>query len=256
MKEANINAKTTGTAESNKKYVNSMHRIGRVGSVISLIFMMGIPFFVAMIYNLKLDWKTVAASVGGLLAMFIPVAISEVLSYSPIFGSGSYIAFITGNVGNLKLPVAINALELSESQQSTDKGDAVVTVAVCISSIVTMLIIVLGVILLVPLKPVLTNPYVQTSTAYILPALLGSLAMSSFTSKSGKYTITNKLLAVVPAILVILIAKYGLHLEIGKIQGIAIIFMIPVTIFTAKMLYKKNIIKIFDRSTNEQEMPE
>ncbi|MDR0879965.1 MAG: hypothetical protein LBN09_04575 [Clostridioides sp.] len=255
MKESAIK-ETAARLDDNKKYINSMHRIGRIGSVISLMFMMGIPLVVSMIFGLKPNWTTVASSASGLLAMFIPVALSEVLSYSPIFGIGSYIAFITGNVGNLKLPVAINTLQLADAQQSTDKGDTLVTIAVCVSSIITMIIIFIGVLLLVPLKPVLSNPYVQTSTLYILPALLGSLAISAFTPRTGKYNISNKVLAVIPMIIVLAVAKYLVHIEISKVQGIFIVFMIPVTIFTSKLLYKKKLIKVVDRETNKQEMPE
>ena len=98
--------------------------------------------------------------------MFIPIAISEVISYAPVLGSSAYITFITGNVMNLKLPVAINAIELAEVEQSTDAGDAITTVAISASSILTMAIIALGVILLVPLQPVLTLPCLLYTSVY------------------------------------------------------------------------------------------
>ena len=71
---------------------------------------------------------------------------------------------------NLKIPVVINAQVLTDTSQGTDRGDTIATIGVAVSSIVTTLIIVLGVILLVPLRPLLTSPAVQTATQYLLPS--------------------------------------------------------------------------------------
>lgn len=102
----------------------------------------------------------------GLLAVFIPTCIAEVFSYTPILGSSAYITFLTGNVMNLKVPVVVNAQIMSDTASGTEEGDAVATIGVAVSSIVTTLIIAGGVLLLVPLRPILTSPTVQTATTY------------------------------------------------------------------------------------------
>lgn len=50
-----------------------------------------------------------------ILLIYIPVGFSEALSYTPILGCSAYLAFITGNIMNLKLPVAANAMNLTKS---------------------------------------------------------------------------------------------------------------------------------------------
>ena len=152
---------------NNEKYIKSIHRLGRLGSLGALGFMVGIPLVICAIYSCFPDFGLVLQSGTGLLAMFIPIAISEVFSYAPVLGSASYITFITGNVMNLKLPVAINAIDIAGVEQSTDEGDAIVTVAVGASSIVTMAIIALGVVLLVPLQPIFAIPAVKTATGSV-----------------------------------------------------------------------------------------
>ncbi len=56
---------------------------------------------------------------------------------------------------NLKLPCAINAMALTETSQGTEEGDTVASLAVAASSVITTVIIAVGVLLLVPLQPIL-----------------------------------------------------------------------------------------------------
>ena len=237
---------------NNEKYIKSIHRLGRLGSIGALGFMVGIPLVICAIYSCFPDFGLVLQSGTGLLAMFIPIAISEVFSYAPVLGSASYITFITGNVMNLKLPVAINAIDIAGVEQSTDEGDAVVTVAVGASSIVTMAIIALGVILLVPLQPIFAIPAVKTATGYMLPALFGGLALGIFNGRSGKYNIKGKLLGAVPAVIIVIILMI-MGVPLSTYQGFVIVGMIPVTILTSWLMYKKGIIKVFEQGKTEPE---
>ena len=101
-----------------KKYFDSTHRFGRIGALIGIVFMLGIPAVISQVYGV---WPESVGSVfmtgSALLAVFIPSNISEVLSFSPVLGSASYIAFLTGNVTNLKLPCAMNAMTQADVSQ-------------------------------------------------------------------------------------------------------------------------------------------
>ena len=134
-------------------YDRSIHRTGRLGSILAIAWMLGIPAVMCTVYHMFPSIPDLLLFGSGLLALYVPTAISEVITYVPMLGSASYITFITGNISNLKLPCALNALEMADVEQNTDAGDAVATVAVAVSSIVTTVIIVLGVLLLVPLQP-------------------------------------------------------------------------------------------------------
>ena len=89
-----------------KKYEDSIHRTGRIGIIIGILLMLGIPAIVSTVYDV---WPESAAQVitagSSLLAVFIPTCIAEVFSYTPILGSSAYITFLTGNVMNLKSPL-------------------------------------------------------------------------------------------------------------------------------------------------------
>lgn len=236
-------------------YLDSTHRLGRLGSIGAVLIMIGIPVIIMIVYDAFPPLDLVIQSGSSLLAMFIPLALSEVLSYSATLGSGSYITFITGNVTNLKIPVAINALSMANVEQATEEGDAVVTLAVCASSMITMVIIALGLILMVPLRPVFENPAVVTATKYMLPALLGAVALGAFNSASGKYTIKGKMLAVIPAVLITIILIF-VGFNVSLYQGIVIVCMIPVTILFAYLLYNRRVVKIYEKGKTEPEDPD
>lgn len=222
-------------------YVRSIHRTGRVGSVLAIGWMLGIPAVMCWVYDMFPTVPELLLFGGGLLALYVPTAISEVITYVPMLGSASYITFITGNISNLKLPCALNALEMADVEQNTDEGDAVATVAVAVSSVVTVLVIVAGVLLLVPLRPILESEPVKIAGNYMLPALYGCLFLGQMTSKAGGVVIKGKMkAALLPGILVFLIHVFVMPVN----RGIAILACIPLCILCAWVLYKMGQIKV------------
>lgn len=225
-------------------YLDSIHRLGRLGSAGALFFMLGIPTFIALYYNIWPNFKEVFIVSSGLLALFVPVAIAEVISYMPILGSASYITYITGNVMNLKIPVALNAKELTDTPGGTEESDVITTMAIAVSSMTTMIIIGVGVILIVPLSPIFSLPVVQTATTYMLPALFGGMFLPMLlNNKVGESRVKNRLLPTVIPVLLIIIVNLFIY-PLKGMEGIALLIVIPLTIGIARIMYKKNIIKM------------
>ena len=220
--------------KQSESYDRSIHRTGRLGSILAIAWMLGIPAVMCTVYHMFPSIPDLLLFGRGLLAPYVPTASSE---GSP----ASYITFITGNISNLKLPCALNALEMADVEQNTDAGDAVATVAVAVSSIVTTVIIVLGVLLLVPLQPILESEPVKIAGSYMLPALYGCLFLSQMTSKAGGTVIKGKLkAAVLPGVLVFLI-----HVFVTPVnRGIAILACIPLCILCAWVLYRMGQIRV------------
>lgn len=225
-------------------YLDSIHRIGRIGSILAVLAMLGIPTALTIFYGIMPDFGQIFKVSSGLLIIFVPIAISECISYMPVLGSASYITYITGNVLNLKLPVAMNATELAETKQGTEDNDVIVTMAIAISSMVTMVILALGVLLIVPLSPVFSLKSVQTATDYILPALFGGMFLPMILDKrAGEFKVKNKLLPTLLPILIIIIVNTFIF-SISGYEGIALIIVIPLTIMIARFLYKKRIVTL------------
>jgi hypothetical protein len=144
---------------------------------------------------------------------------------------GSYLSFVTGNISNLKLPCALNALESANVKAQSEEGDIVSTIAIAVSSIVTTVIIILGVLLIVPLNPILSSPAIKPAFDQMLPALFGALGVV-FVSKNLK-------LAAAPAILMLILFIFVPALNSGTV-GIMVPVGVLFTLAYARLLYKKN----------------
>ena len=226
-----------------QEYNDWAHSFGRRGALIAIIYMLAIPIIIGMVYKSLPPMSAVFKGSIGVLALFVPVGISEVLSYTPILGSSSYLAFLTGNIMNLKVPLSINAMKLANVEQYTPEGDAISATAIAASSILTMLVIAMGVLLLVPLKPLLETQFVKSATQYMLPALFGSMLLGSLGKGDGEFQIERKLLMILlPVILVSLGTLTGIIMP--GLEGIAIILMIPVTLLSAWVLWKVKVIRV------------
>ena len=225
-------------------YFNRAHRLGRIGTIIAILFMIGIPVVVCFIYDVMPTFSEVFTTAIGLQAVYVPTALSEVISYTPMLGTACYITFITGNVGNMKIPCALNAMEMTDSPLGTERGDTVSAIAVSVSSMVTMIVIAIGVVLLVPLQPILENPTVQVATSYMLPALFGSMVVTNVAnSKSGEYRIKNRVLTMLAPMACIIAFDYLVMPIKGK-EGYTMIVTIPLTILLAYIMYKLGIVKV------------
>ena len=228
------------------------HKIGRLGTVIALIYMTAIPFVVLTVYDAMPSFGDVInVSTISILLIYIPVGISEAISYTPILGSSSYLTFITGNIMNLKLPVAINAIKLTETEQNTPEGDAVASVAVAVSSIMTIVILALAALLSSQIGFIFEIPQIKTASGYIIPALFGSLTLGLFSSSSsGSKIVKGGTKGVIPVLVIVTLLSLFVRITSGGSLfgaiGFLIIAMLPIAIITSRILWKKGVITVED----------
>ena len=158
-------------------YLERTHTLGRIVSVLALIMLLGAPFVIGGVLGAMPD---LAAAGRGFLAVGLIWAASSVveyLVYTPMLGAGgSYLAFITGNLINMKIPCAMNARELTGAKTGTAENEIISTLSIATSSLVTILVLALGVVLMIPLQPVLQSPALQPAFANVVPALFGAMA--------------------------------------------------------------------------------
>lgn len=231
--------------KTTKEYMESVHRIGKWSSIGSIFVLLLIPTVIAIKFDAFPGIIPILTASAGLLAIFTPVTLAELISYTPVLGSSVYLAYITGNVGNLKLPVALNAIQLLEAESGTEKGDVIASIAVSISSIITIIMLALGVILLVPLKPLLTSPSVQTASSYILPSLFGAFGLSLISRDiGGGIKAKGRLKGAILPTIIICVLFFISRTYVSQLQGVLILLLLPVTYFCTKRLYKKGHITV------------
>lgn len=218
------------TIDPGQLYERQVFRVGRITIVTCIIMALCIPVLVGIVFGLFPPMGNLIKGILTVSSFMIPLSIAEILAFYPILGaSGMFISYTTGNISNLKLPCAAIAMDAAEVKPNTKEGDVIATLAMAGSVIVTELILVAGVILLVPLKPVLENPAIKPAFEQVLPALFGSLG--------AYFILKNYKLAVVPLALGIVFAVFSVKTALA----------VPVTVFAsigiARLLYKKGLVK-------------
>ena len=179
-------------------YLRSTHRLGRIVSIITLVLLVGAPFAIGTLLGAQPDLGAVARGFLSVGLVWTVSSVVEFLVYTPMLGAGgSYLAFITGNLINMKIPCAMNAKELVDAKSGTAENEVIATLSIATSSLVTIVVLALGVVLLIPLQPVLQSPVLAPAFANVVPALFGAMAY--------KYYRKDPLLSLIPLSVMIIL---------------------------------------------------
>ena len=217
-----------------KSYIDSVHRDGRIWNLGMMLLLIAFPICVAVIFGASPDWGALALGLLATAPMYWTIGVVETVTYVPMLGAGgSYLSFVTGNIANLKLPCALNALEQNEVSASSEEGEIISTIAIAVSSIVTTLIIAVGVVCIVPLTPILESPVLEPAFAQMLPALFGGLGVA-FVSKNWK-------IAIAPVALMLVLFIFIPALNAGTV-GIMVPVGVLFTLGVSRILYKKGVL--------------
>lgn len=127
-------------------FVEWAHKSGRAFLLCFVLYMIIVPIVVCAVYKCFPSFKVLAPGLVTILLIMVPTGIAEVGSYTPILGSSSYLTFATGNLMNLKMPCVLNAQKIAKVEQSTPEGDAIALIATAVSSIVTIVVLAIGLI--------------------------------------------------------------------------------------------------------------
>lgn len=219
------------SSNNGKSYIENVYRWGLIWNITVMIILLAFPVAVALIFGALPDWKGLLLGLLATAPMYWAVGVIETITYIPMLGAGgSYLSFVTGNISNLKLPCALNALEQAGVKSNSEEGEVVSTIAIAVSSIVTTLIIILGVVLIVPLSPILNAPVLTPAFAQMIPALFGGLGVV-FISRNWK-------IAVVPITLMLILFIAIPALNEGTV-GIMVPVSVVFTLITSRIMYKK-----------------
>ena len=217
--------------KKNLSYMDAVHRNGRIWGIVVAVALWLFPLSLSFIFKVSPDFAVLLQGILATAPMYWAVGIVEIFTYVPMLGAGgTYLSFVTGNISNLKLPCAIDAMERAGVKPTEEEGEVISTIAIAVSSIVTTLIIIVGVICIVPLTPVLESPVLEPAFDMILPALFGGLAVV-FISKNLK-------LSIAPILLML-----ALFIFVPALDASTVGIMVPVgvvfTVIVARILYKK-----------------
>lgn len=184
-----------------KEFNDDLHKLGRITLILGVVMLVALPFIIGFINGVMPDLSGFLKGFANVALIYVPVAIVEFLVYAPMLGvGGSYLSFITGNVTNMKIPCVMNSKDIAGTESGTPEHEIVSTISVATSAITTTLVIVAGVILLVPLQPILQTEELLPAFNNVVPALFGALGL--------KYFIKSPKIAIIPLLLMSLLCIF------------------------------------------------
>lgn len=248
-----VNDSATNSADANTQqtqgdkttwaaYTRKTHIIGRTVSIITLVMLVGAPFLIGKILGAYPDLGAVGKGFLSVGLVWLVSSIAEFLIYTPMLGAGGgYLAFITGNLINMKIPCAVNARDMVGAKTGTPENEIISTISIATSSLVTILVLALGVLLMVPLQPVLQSEVLQPAFENVVPALFGAMAY--------KYYRKNLKIAALPLIIMSL-----LFILVPSLIGSTSFMIVPsgaIAIGVAYLMFRKKVQQVPDESENK-----
>jgi len=215
-------------------YQDTMHRQGRIFTILGLSVMLSIPVLIMLLTGVTPNIHQMVVGIGVLSLIYLPGGIVEVITYSPILGTtATYLAFITGNLANLKIPCVMNARQIVGTTIGTEENEVVSTMSVVASTLTTVAIMTMGILLLIPLRPILSSEVLQPAFNWVVSALFGALGY--------KYFKGNLKIVAIPLLLMVILAFLLPGFVIGNITIVIMVGAVT-SVLVAKLLFDKKLI--------------
>lgn len=158
-----------------KSFQNSVHLWGRITVGVAILSTLTIPIYLTFILG---HYPNSADIISGLISIvgFVGVIwVVEPISYFPTLGpAGTYMSFLSGNIGNMRLPVIAATQDALELTPGTDESEVAGIFAI-ISSTLTNLVILA--IVMVAGQAIVSNlpPRILGAFNFALPGILGAM---------------------------------------------------------------------------------
>ncbi|MCQ2219136.1 MAG: hypothetical protein MJZ33_11785 [Paludibacteraceae bacterium] len=218
-----------------EKYNDSVHTLGRRFTWLAIALIVLVPICYCMTSGAEPIWSKIPECLMFMVG-YLAVGLVEALSYAPLLGTGGqYLTFITGNISNLKLPCALNSQSIAQVKEGSEEKEIVTTISIAVCSIVTTIVIVLGLIPLAIFQSTIVDALLPISP-YVIPAIFGGLTCVLM----ARYL----KVAILPFVLCLLICLVGHLCGLGPTvnQGTMILVGMFVSIIATTLLYRKKMI--------------
>ncbi|MCQ4937439.1 hypothetical protein [Anaerotignum propionicum] len=156
-------------------YDSKMVKIGRISMGLAIIANFIPAIYIGLRYG-EMPSMSVIFKIWGLVAATYGISwIVQPIAYYPTLGAtGSYIGWLAGSVGDIRMPAASMAQKIAGVEPGTHAGEVIGTIGTCCSVLVSATMITVFTVIgsqVIPLLP----EFVTSSFTYILPALFGAI---------------------------------------------------------------------------------
>ena len=159
------------------EYLPKQHKIGKLTGWTGLLICFAPALVLGLVYHLWPNPTALATASVAALSSFLIIQIVEPISYYPLVGPvGTYMAFLSGNISNMRIPCASMAQIASGVEPGSHKGSIIAAIGMGISVLINVSVLTLGVIAGSSILAMLPET-VLSALNYVLPALFGALFM-------------------------------------------------------------------------------
>ena len=189
----------------NKLYDESFTRpVIRIGrwSMLAAIFACLIPsIYLAVRYDAMPPISAILTGWLLVASIYSPFYFIEPISYFPVLGvAGTYMSFLAGEIGNMRLPCAAIAQEVLKVEKGSKKAELVSVLAIAGSVVTSLVAGTLAVLAGTFILAVLPSSVVKAFD-FVLPAVFGAM-FAMFAVKSPKYGIFALSLCIIFAVFI------------------------------------------------------
>ena len=155
------------------EYMPQMHKIGKLTGLLGAVLSFLPALVLAVVYGLLPKPAALATAFISAASAFGFLWVVEPISY---FTVGTYMAFLSGNISNMRVPCAGMAQVAADVEPGTEKGSIVSVIGMATSIVINVSVLTIGVILGSSVLSAMPASVIEALN-YLLPALFGALLM-------------------------------------------------------------------------------
>ncbi len=169
-----------------KNFIRPIIRYGRFINLFSIILCFIPSIIVWAVYGTKPSAQDILAGWGLAASIYAVYAVVEPISYFPVLGlPGTYMSFLSGNIGNIRVPVSAVTQEAVGVEPGTKKAEIVSTLGIAGSIVTNLIIVTVAAIGGAALMNVFPKKVLE-AFAYVSPAIFGAI-FGMYAGKNIKY---------------------------------------------------------------------
>lgn len=178
------------------EYLPKVNRVGKITGYVGVLLAFTPAVLLAIVYGiLPKPAALLTAFISGASAFGV-LWFVEPISYFPVVGpAGTYMAFLSGNISNMRIPCASMAQVAADVTPGTEKGSVIATLGMAVSIIINVAVLTIGAILGTSVLSMLPDG-VKAALNYLLPALFGALLVQ-FGMKMKGHSVVMLIIAIV-----------------------------------------------------------
>lgn len=210
------------------EYIPYSIKWGRLTSLLGVVASFVPLAVLAIVFDIMPALDAIVAAATIRISACVVYYFVEPISFQPVLGiPGTYMAFLSGNISNLRVPCSSVAQKAAGVEEGTPEGAVLSTIGVAVSIVVNLLILTAGVLLGAQIIAMIPESLVN-ALVYLVPALYGAMLMQMVL-----YAPKIAAIAVPLGIITLVISKMGLF-----DSSVAILISVFGSIIIGRMLMK------------------